>query len=657
MEQIFWGIFFFNDTLKPDANTRDISKRAEVAIFVFTFSGRGFVTFFLWAKELDLRGALCPRDGHEELESDRYRRGLQPHLNQALRAEMLHYTRSVIRLSVLQADYVGTDSSSFRVKQNSGLGGMMRRQGGNMVNQWRDLETKGHEDTIDEIDDEEATQAGVELDVEAAPSSSSRGAATTAGSGGAGAASGSPAVAHVGAASIPGPKHRLKRPPMHMQDLAPQLFSQIRSMFGISGHDYMQSLSKTINERFSEGASGAFMCMSHDQKYVVKTMSREESEVLRRILPKYVKYLRANPDTLISKFFGCCALKLYKKQLYFVVMENIFHTDNTIHERYDLKGSWVNRNAGSVSKGTKSYCRYCNAEYIVDVDKTQCRARPNRPHTPATVLKDNDLNFKIRLDDGRAHKLGMQLRKDALFLRDQGIMDYSLLLGVHRRKFRLPDRSISRPAAQPHVAVARTMAATARSIRPQAGGTGALAAADHNRVPFFRAEEGGMMPHVIEGPGVFYIGIIDLLQTWTWGKRLERFAKVFLRRQSGDGISAVEPERYFRRFQQRVIKEIIEQGDADDEGMEGVLDTGREASRRSTETFATVGSRRSSSGGVHMSGSMQSTVNPLEIVHPARAASGPVGARAGARLAAAREASRASASRGGAASGAESKGS
>lgn len=62
------------------------------------------------------------------------------------------------------------------------------------------------------------------------------------------------------------------------------------------------------------------------------------------------------------------------------------------------------------------------------------------------VLKDNDLNLKLRLDQTSAEMLANQIADDVAFLQSQKIMDYSLLLGVHRAKYRLVERQSSRVA-------------------------------------------------------------------------------------------------------------------------------------------------------------------------------------------------------------------
>ena len=84
---------------------------------------------------------------------------------------------------------------------------------------------------------------------------------------------------------------------------------------------------------------------SHRRPAPTYTRARAHAATLQRMLPAYLRHLRANPDTLIVKFFGCMSLRLYEKALFFVVMENMLPraAAATVHQRFDLKGSWVGR--------------------------------------------------------------------------------------------------------------------------------------------------------------------------------------------------------------------------------------------------------------------------------------------------------------------------
>lgn len=56
---------------------------------------------------------------------------------------------------------------------------------------------------------------------------------------------------------------------------------------------------------------------------------------------------------------------------------------------------------------------------------------------------------------------------------------------------------------------------------------------------------------------MFYIGIIDYLQKYTFKKKLERFWKVVFRRADRDGISDVPPIHYRNRILERVVGNVL----------------------------------------------------------------------------------------------------
>lgn len=80
-----------------------------------------------------------------------------------------------------------------------------------------------------------------------------------------------------------------------------------------------------------------------------------------------------------------------------------------------------------------------------------------------------------------------------------GLMDYSLLVGVVQRRFEVMER----PSTQ-----------------------SVLSLKSDSNDPFMRDEDGGMHVTVVEGPGTYFMGIIDVLQHWNWEKKLERFMKI-----------------------------------------------------------------------------------------------------------------------------------
>lgn len=109
-------------------------------------------------------------------------------------------------------------------------------------------------------------------------------------------------------------------------------------------------------------------------------------------------------------------------------------------------------------------------------------------------------------------------------------MDYSLLVGVVRRKFEVMDRNTSLQSC-PETSTIDV---------------------------FQRDADGGMHAAVVEGPGTYYMGIIDVLQEWNWEKKLERFFKIYFKWMDPDGLSAAPPQKYVDRFMKRCVVEVFD---------------------------------------------------------------------------------------------------
>jgi hypothetical protein len=61
---------------------------------------------------------------------------------------------------------------------------------------------------------------------------------------------------------------------------------------------------RNVAERVSEGRSGSYFYYSHDGKFMVKTVSKDESDCMRAMLPDYYSYVLENPDTLLMRILG-----------------------------------------------------------------------------------------------------------------------------------------------------------------------------------------------------------------------------------------------------------------------------------------------------------------------------------------------------------------
>jgi 1-phosphatidylinositol-4-phosphate 5-kinase len=149
----------------------------------------------------------------------------------------------------------------------------------------------------------------------------------------------------------------------------------------------------------------------------MKTVTPKEQQLLKRMLKKYYDHIMRNTGTLIVRFLGLHCLRVRKthshagrlihrdRKLHFVVMGNMFNTPFEIHCRYDLKGSWVGR--------------VTHERHTLD---------------PSIALKDVDFKQdeqRIRVGKELKDQLIKQIESDSAFLRDNNVIDYSLLLGIH----------------------------------------------------------------------------------------------------------------------------------------------------------------------------------------------------------------------------------
>lgn len=147
---------------------------------------------------------------------------------------------------------------------------------------------------------------------------------------------------------------------VRFNDYNPASFRDIRRGFGIKETLYRKSFLSTCHERIqSGGSSGAFMFYTADYSFLVKSVTRSERAVLLRMLPAYIRYMKANPCSHLTRFYGCHSIEMYGQDFSFVVMGNAIGRVS-MHQFYDIKGSWIDRNAEALPPGKTVICTYCS---------------------------------------------------------------------------------------------------------------------------------------------------------------------------------------------------------------------------------------------------------------------------------------------------------
>ena len=188
----------------------------------------------------------------------------------------------------------------------------------------------------------------------------------------------------------------------------PKVYRALRNFFGVSDLEYLVSLTSDymMSELKTIGRSSAMFYYTWDGRYVIKTLTQEEMKVLQRILPLYYDHVTNHPDTLVNQFYGAYRSQTsIGRKIHFVVMNNIFPIGYQIHLKFDLKGSVINRSVDAYKKAH-----------------------------PGSTWKEAEFSEKRYMHVGPRDwpLLKAQLLDDTRFLALAGVMDYSLLVGIHR---------------------------------------------------------------------------------------------------------------------------------------------------------------------------------------------------------------------------------
>ncbi|XP_042513829.1 phosphatidylinositol 4-phosphate 5-kinase 6-like isoform X1 [Macadamia integrifolia] len=337
------------------------------------------------------------------------------------------------------------------------------------------------------------------------------------------------------------------------KDYCPLVFRTLRKLFKVDAADYMLSIcgNDALRELSSPGKSGSFFYLTHDDRYMIKTMKKSEVKVLLRMLPAYYNHVRAFENTLVTKFYGLHCVKLTgatQKKVRFVIMGNLCCSEYPIHRRFDLKGSSHGRTT----------------------DKPEAEIDEN------TTLKDLDLNFIFRLQKAWYQELHRQVDRDCEFLEQERIMDYSLLVGLH---FRDTPSYTRDQANEGRLSGVRTPTGNCDPDGESAAPRLSRVDMDHLLLDPSRwatIRLGLNMPARVEQTVrrndfetqmvgeptgefydvVLYFGIIDILQDYDISKKLEHAYKSF--QYDPTSISAVDPRQYSKRFRDFIFKAFTE---------------------------------------------------------------------------------------------------
>lgn len=138
---------------------------------------------------------------------------------------------------------------------------------------------------------------------------------------------------------------------------APEPFRELRNFFGMPDPEFL--LYFADESQFSElktiGRSAAMFYFTWNGKFLLKTLTKSESKVLRYILPSYYKHILTSSNTFCNQFYGAYSSATSAgTAVRFVVMSNVFPVGMKLNFKFDLKGSTINR---MCSEEEKKYTR------------------------------------------------------------------------------------------------------------------------------------------------------------------------------------------------------------------------------------------------------------------------------------------------------------
>ncbi|XP_055308329.1 phosphatidylinositol 5-phosphate 4-kinase type-2 beta [Sitodiplosis mosellana] len=319
-----------------------------------------------------------------------------------------------------------------------------------------------------------------------------------------------------------------------VKEYCPLVFRNLRERFGVDDVDYRESLTRSQPVQIdSSGKSGAQFYRSYDKYFILKSLTSEEIERMHAFLKHYHPYVvERHGSTLLPQYLGMYRLTVDGVQYYFVVMRNVFSSHLTIHRKFDLKGSTVDREASDK-----------------ELEK----------HLP--TLKDNDfIKQKIRICIGEdaKQKLFEILNADINFLTKLHLMDYSLLVGIHDMA-QAEEEALLNENANREAAAGRE---TSESEECESGERCA-----YNTPPdsprclgqyndIIQDIDIYALHSIEERREIYFIAIIDVLTQYGVKKQAAKAAKTVKYGSNVDGISTCDPDQYGKRFIEFIDKAI-----------------------------------------------------------------------------------------------------
>lgn len=348
-------------------------------------------------------------------------------------------------------------------------------------------------------------------------------------------------------------------------EYAPEVFRFIRQLEAVDDvlfADEWNLPEDRVRLDLGEGRSQALFLKSKNMAFMCKTIAEVEVHVLLDFLRTYAAHIAEHPNSLLMRFYMLLKVEVGKEVGYILCFGDVFGTASVLNEKWDIKGRvpkpgkflyfphLIRRpyepdpylivtphDEDENAKNDSLFRSRAEAAGVANEDVVVVQAKDK---DTLRTQHDKDLTRLFWLDTRTHHRLLQQLRADYKFLRSAGLMDYSLLIGVAYKENKTsrkgkryvviknmrvdPCASPENVASEVRPHVNRDRGADFRSLSEFADGVTSLLDQE-----------------------IYYVGIIDMLTSYTVKKKAANFFKSFLWEQNT--LSTIPPKEYQRRIQ------------------------------------------------------------------------------------------------------------
>ena len=136
-------------------------------------------------------------------------------------------------------------------------------------------------------------------------------------------------------------------------EYAPDVFAHLRELDGFTIDDLRESLDPCLNKNIKNifkagegmGKSGSFFFFSHDDRFLIKTMTSDDFKSFMSIFITYFYHINEDNSSLLARVYGVFQITLEDmKPCYLMLMGNTKNVpSDNIYKMFDLKGSITKR--------------------------------------------------------------------------------------------------------------------------------------------------------------------------------------------------------------------------------------------------------------------------------------------------------------------------